>query len=85
MPVDANPWVDSTLAAMHLARIYDAGPEGGQVTPRRQAQWSGRLWTWMSRAKAVGEQVPTWERRGRRVYYRLAELEEFAARHIGAC
>ncbi len=78
-PVGPDVWVDIEGAAIHLARIHD----GLDDVPRlRRVQWQRRIWTWMSRARAVGAAVPETRREGRRILYRLADLEGFAAARL---
>ncbi len=79
MTADRDPWVDVTLAATRLAQIYD---DADRVTEVRRRQWKQRIWVWVHRARLAGDQLPSTEVRGRKVYYRLSELEEFAARHL---
>lgn len=74
----ADPWVDIDMAASRLAQIFD----GEVPSEARRRVWQQRIWVWVHRARASGAEVPAWERRGRRVYYRLTELEEFASQRV---
>lgn len=71
-------WADIDEAAIHLARIYD----GATPSDARRRQWVGLLWTWISRARKRGSpRLPTMKREGRRVVYRLGEVQKFAAKY----
>ncbi len=77
--VDLDPWIDIAMAATRLAQLYDGAD---RVTEVRRRQWKRRIWVWVHRARLAGDQLPSTQVRGRKVYYRLSELEEFAARHV---
>lgn len=74
-----DPWVDIEAAAVRLASIYDGAEVVSEV---RRMQWQRRIWVWIHRARLSGDPVPASQRRGRRLHYRLSELEEFVEKRV---